>query len=161
MHRAILHDKRDYEDPLIFRPERFLTPNGSQLDPTVREPNAAFGFGRRCVSYLPLSTPCGRLKVYPIAGSALDATWLPPCSTSPLPRFYLCSRSQRRGTKTEILSLRVESTFRGWPHILRRSSVPLNREVPRQRGSLWHCSNNSPEIWECACSKFSALSPKD
>ncbi|KAF8994066.1 cytochrome P450 [Cyathus striatus] len=44
--RAILHDKDDYPDPLIFRPERFLKANG-QLDPDVRDPTAAFGFGRR------------------------------------------------------------------------------------------------------------------
>lgn len=44
---AILHDKNDYPDPLVFRPERFLTPDGTQLDHNVRDPLAAFGFGRR------------------------------------------------------------------------------------------------------------------
>jgi cytochrome P450 len=44
--RAILHYKDEYPDPLIFRPERFLKANG-QLDPDVRDPTAAFGFGRR------------------------------------------------------------------------------------------------------------------
>ncbi|KAJ3533643.1 hypothetical protein NMY22_g7252 [Coprinellus aureogranulatus] len=43
---AMLNDKRDYPDPRAFRPERFLTPDG-QLDVTVREPIAGFGFGRR------------------------------------------------------------------------------------------------------------------
>jgi cytochrome P450 len=45
----MLHDERNYEDPHVFRPERFLTPDGSQLDPNVLEPTAAFGFGRRYV----------------------------------------------------------------------------------------------------------------
>ncbi|TFK20074.1 cytochrome P450 [Coprinopsis marcescibilis] len=43
---AMLHDKDDYSQPLAFQPERFLTPDG-KLDPEVREPTAAFGFGRR------------------------------------------------------------------------------------------------------------------
>ncbi|EAU86764.1 cytochrome P450 [Coprinopsis cinerea okayama7 len=44
---AMLHDKDEYNQPLVFQPERFLTPDGSKLDPNVREPTAAFGFGRR------------------------------------------------------------------------------------------------------------------
>ncbi|KAJ3534780.1 hypothetical protein NMY22_g6770 [Coprinellus aureogranulatus] len=44
---AMLHDERDYKDPFVFRPERFLTPDGTRLDPNAREPTAAFGFGRR------------------------------------------------------------------------------------------------------------------
>ncbi|TFK37128.1 cytochrome P450 [Crucibulum laeve] len=42
---AILHDKDDYPDPFNFRPERFL--KDGKLNPEVRDPNAAFGFGRR------------------------------------------------------------------------------------------------------------------
>ncbi|KAJ3533646.1 hypothetical protein NMY22_g7251 [Coprinellus aureogranulatus] len=44
---AIHHNERDYPEPHVFRPERFLTPDGSHLDPNVPEPLASFGFGRR------------------------------------------------------------------------------------------------------------------
>jgi cytochrome P450 len=36
-----------YPDPLTFKPERFLL-NGKP-NPDVRDPQAAFGFGRRSV----------------------------------------------------------------------------------------------------------------
>ncbi|EKM77629.1 hypothetical protein AGABI1DRAFT_122003 [Agaricus bisporus var. burnettii JB137-S8] len=42
---AITHDKEDYPEPLEFKPERFL--KDGKLNPEVREPTAAFGFGRR------------------------------------------------------------------------------------------------------------------
>ena len=44
-----MHDRNDYPDPQEFRPERFLTADGTRLDPSVRDPSAAFGFGRRYV----------------------------------------------------------------------------------------------------------------
>ncbi|KAK1227700.1 hypothetical protein PQX77_009288 [Marasmius sp. AFHP31] len=44
---AMLHDETVYPEPLSFKPERFLAPNG-QLDPNVQDPaKAVFGFGRR------------------------------------------------------------------------------------------------------------------
>ncbi|KAI0789904.1 cytochrome P450 [Abortiporus biennis] len=44
---GLLHDPDTYPDPLKFKPERFLTPDG-QLDLNVKDPSfAAFGFGRR------------------------------------------------------------------------------------------------------------------
>ncbi|KAF8622987.1 hypothetical protein AX15_006585 [Amanita polypyramis BW_CC] len=44
---SILHNEEHYKDPMIFRPERFLTEDG-RLDPTVLNPfDVAFGFGRR------------------------------------------------------------------------------------------------------------------
>lgn len=47
--RQFLHDEEIYHDPLAFNPDRFLRADGS-LDPDVRDPSAAFGFGRRiCV----------------------------------------------------------------------------------------------------------------
>lgn len=46
-----MHDPQVYEDPEIYRPERFL--KDGQLDPTVRDPfNYAFGYGRRSVTRL-------------------------------------------------------------------------------------------------------------
>ncbi|KAH8091049.1 cytochrome P450 [Cristinia sonorae] len=44
---AMSHDEKDYPDPEIFKPERFLNADGN-IDPTVRDPTTlAFGFGRR------------------------------------------------------------------------------------------------------------------
>ncbi|GJE96472.1 cytochrome P450 [Phanerochaete sordida] len=43
---SMLHDPARYPSPASFRPERFLTPSGTP-DPTVPDPDAAFGFGRR------------------------------------------------------------------------------------------------------------------
>ncbi|KAJ7625700.1 cytochrome P450 [Roridomyces roridus] len=43
---GLLHDETVYPDPHAFKPERFLLPNG-QPDPAVRDPEVAFGFGRR------------------------------------------------------------------------------------------------------------------
>ncbi|TBU36865.1 cytochrome P450 [Dichomitus squalens] len=43
---ACMHDPEVYEDPDVFRPERFIR-NG-KLDPTVQDPTAfSFGYGRR------------------------------------------------------------------------------------------------------------------
>ncbi|KAJ7625732.1 cytochrome P450 [Roridomyces roridus] len=42
---SILHDPIIYPDPHTFKPERFLL-NG-KLNPAIRDPEAAFGFGRR------------------------------------------------------------------------------------------------------------------
>ncbi|SJL09908.1 uncharacterized protein ARMOST_13289 [Armillaria ostoyae] len=41
---AILHDEKDYPNPLMFDPERFMKKEGQQLPP---DPTIAFGFGRR------------------------------------------------------------------------------------------------------------------
>ena len=44
----ILHDPAIYPDPHEFKPERFLTPDGTQINPDVLDPSeACFGFGRR------------------------------------------------------------------------------------------------------------------
>ncbi|KAJ7458888.1 cytochrome P450 [Mycena latifolia] len=42
---AILHDEEMYPDAHAFKPERFL--RDGKLNPAVRDPEAAFGFGRR------------------------------------------------------------------------------------------------------------------
>ncbi|KAJ7460150.1 cytochrome P450 [Mycena latifolia] len=42
---AILHDEVIYPDPNTFKPERFLI--DGKPNPAVRDPDAAFGFGRR------------------------------------------------------------------------------------------------------------------
>ncbi|KAJ7810955.1 cytochrome P450 [Mycena olivaceomarginata] len=42
---AILHDELAYPDPHAFQPKRFLL--DGKIDPGVRDPQSAFGFGRR------------------------------------------------------------------------------------------------------------------
>ncbi|KAF5382852.1 hypothetical protein D9757_007327 [Collybiopsis confluens] len=45
--RSITHNEKDYPEPDLFNPSRFLDSEG-KLDPNVRDPaNATFGFGRR------------------------------------------------------------------------------------------------------------------
>ncbi|KAF7360436.1 CUE domain-containing protein [Mycena venus] len=43
---AILHDPAVYPEPHVFKPERFLTPDG-KLNPQAKDPEAPWGFGRR------------------------------------------------------------------------------------------------------------------
>jgi len=44
---SILHNEEQFEEPMVFKPERFLTADG-QIDPTILNPfDVAFGFGRR------------------------------------------------------------------------------------------------------------------
>ncbi|KAG7451288.1 cytochrome P450 [Guyanagaster necrorhizus] len=43
---TIPHDERDYPNPLVFNPDRFMSEDWKEPQP---EPIAAFGFGRRCV----------------------------------------------------------------------------------------------------------------
>ncbi|KZP19018.1 cytochrome P450 [Athelia psychrophila] len=42
---AVLHDERIYPDSSTFNPDRFM--KDGKLDPSVRDPEAAFGYGRR------------------------------------------------------------------------------------------------------------------
>ena len=51
----MLRDKNVYQEPILFRPERFLKEDGS-LNPDVQDPMIVFGFGRRFV--IILATVC-------------------------------------------------------------------------------------------------------
>lgn len=43
----MLHDPANYPEPQLFKPERFLKPDGT-LNPDILEPSTmTFGFGRR------------------------------------------------------------------------------------------------------------------
>ena len=51
-----MHSEAHFDDPMEFRPERYLT-NEGKIDPSVLDPNAAaFGFGRRICPGRHLST---------------------------------------------------------------------------------------------------------
>ncbi|KAK0501134.1 cytochrome P450 [Armillaria luteobubalina] len=52
---AILHDEKNYPNPLVFDPDRFIPQDGKEAQP---EPTVAFGFGRRICPgrYLALNT---------------------------------------------------------------------------------------------------------
>lgn len=46
--REILHDPERYEDPFVFKPERFLNPTPEKKDEYPYDPfSYVFGFGRR------------------------------------------------------------------------------------------------------------------
>ncbi|TFK69835.1 cytochrome P450 [Pluteus cervinus] len=72
---AILRDESVYgPDTHLFKPERFLTKDGTALDPAIPEPDAAWGFGRRMcpgrvVAYLSmLITTASLLHCFSIEG---------------------------------------------------------------------------------------------
>ena len=44
-YRSILHDPEIYKDPFVYNPDRFL--KDGKIDPSVRDPTVAFGYGRR------------------------------------------------------------------------------------------------------------------
>ena len=46
--RSILHDRKAFNDPQEFQPERYL--KDGKLNPDVRDPDCAFGFGRRSIN---------------------------------------------------------------------------------------------------------------
>ena len=46
----LLHDPKTYADPMTFNPDRFIATPGREVERDPRD--FAFGFGRRCVSYI-------------------------------------------------------------------------------------------------------------
>ena len=67
--RSILHDPEVFNDPMVFRPERYL--KDGKLNPAVRDPDSAvFGFGRRSVdpTYSPICTLMDSSLVYVLEG---------------------------------------------------------------------------------------------
>ncbi|XP_052617551.1 cytochrome P450 1A2 [Peromyscus californicus insignis] len=48
------HDEKQWEDPFVFRPERFLTDNNTAINKTLSEKVMLFGLGkRRCIGEIP------------------------------------------------------------------------------------------------------------
>ena len=55
-----MHDPEVFNDPMVFRPERYL--KDGKLNPDVRDPDSTvFGFGRRWVD--PIYSPIHALMV--------------------------------------------------------------------------------------------------
>lgn len=67
-----MHDEDIYQDPRVFRPERFLTSDGKSLDSSVLDPSSVmFGYGRR-IWYV----------IYSFSGfqNFVDIVFMVPCS---------------------------------------------------------------------------------
>ncbi|KAK0500318.1 cytochrome P450 [Armillaria luteobubalina] len=75
---AILHDEKDYPNPLVFDPNRFLPEDGKEPQP---EPTAAFGFGRR---------------ICPGRHLALNTTWIAVASMAATLSFSKAVDSEGR-----------------------------------------------------------------
>ncbi len=72
--RAMLHDEKDYPNPLVFDPERFMSAEGKEPQPY---PIAAFGFGRRCVKYDSIQCLCRYfLSICPGRYLASNTAWI-------------------------------------------------------------------------------------
>ncbi len=72
--RAILHDEKDYPNPLVFDPERFMPAEGKEPQP---EPITAFGFGRRYVRYASIQPLCRYfLSICPGRYLASNTAWI-------------------------------------------------------------------------------------
>lgn len=44
-----MHDPTVFDDPMEFKPERYLTKEGKINPEVLSSEDAAFGYGRRCV----------------------------------------------------------------------------------------------------------------
>jgi hypothetical protein len=50
LHRGLFHDPENFEDPMTFKPERYL--KDGKINPDILDPMVAtFGFGRRSVQF--------------------------------------------------------------------------------------------------------------
>ena len=90
-----MHDSETYEDPDVFRPERFM--RDGKLDPNTRDPVPfVFGFGRRHVATR-TAVPCTRSS-----HNILN-----------LPRALFCSGHAIRQRCMCVACLRYSAPYRG------------------------------------------------
>ena len=97
----MLNDERDYPEPNIFKPERFL--KDGKLDSSVRDPmDIAFGFGRRWALFVSSLTSCrfyhsGRI----CPGKHLAHSIVTLTAASVLSTFNLMKEVDEKGRKIE------------------------------------------------------------
>ncbi|KAJ7301348.1 cytochrome P450 [Mycena albidolilacea] len=122
---AILHNENVYPDPHAFKPERFLL--DGKLNPAVRNPEAAFGFGRRqCPGrHLALSsiwiTVASILATFDISkavdedGRVIEPSheYLSGIITTPLP--FKCSFTPRSQEAIALIKAAVKDDYRAQP----------------------------------------------
>ncbi|KAL1736200.1 cytochrome P450 [Schizophyllum commune] len=107
---AITHDEVTYPDPYLFRPERFLTPEG-KLDPTVRDPSSLVsGFGRR---------------ICPGRHLALASAWITVASVL---RVYNIQQAKRPDGSTIPAVREYKSSILQSPEVFDCQFVPRNAE---------------------------------
>ncbi|KAJ7454671.1 cytochrome P450 [Mycena latifolia] len=107
---AMFNDESVYPEPRSFKPERFLI--GGQLNSAARDPDAAFGFGRRAC---------------PGRHMAWDTLWLMVASM--LTVFDITKTVGADGVPTEPPPLDQVSDFIGTPLLFECSITPRSREA--------------------------------
>lgn len=113
--RACMHDPAVFEDPDVFRPERFI--RDGKLDASARDPAAfGFGFGRRYVPVVDAARSSRLLRHfagYALAGISLKPDYSsssrPCCTSSTLPL-----RSTRGVIRSRSSQRRPMGLFREW-----------------------------------------------
>lgn len=75
---GILHDPNIYPDPLTFDPTRFMDRKKNALQGINELPDAAFGFGRRCVfiTFLAYHVDYNPCRMCPGRWFAFDTMWI-------------------------------------------------------------------------------------
>ncbi|KAJ6504475.1 cytochrome P450 [Mycena vulgaris] len=118
---AILHDEVMYPDPYAFKPERFLL-NGKP-NPAVRNPDAAFGYGRRFCPGRHMATSSVWIAVASILatfnitkavgddGQVIEPTheYFTGLGLMPLP--FKCSIKPRSQAAAELIHATVDETL--------------------------------------------------
>ncbi|EIW59174.1 cytochrome P450 [Trametes versicolor FP-101664 SS1] len=138
---SILHDPDTYEDPFVFRPERFI--KDGKLDPTVQDPaDYMFGFGRRHVQLSPVH--CNRVVTSPdriCPGRHLAIPSLFINIVSILHVFDISLPLDRNG---QPVSVKYEET-----HGLVRPPLRRWLDAGKFRGYSGHAQSMLNAVWLC------------
>jgi hypothetical protein len=98
-----MHNEEKFPNPMEFKPERFLNPDGS-LNENIRDPaTAVFGFGRRRELLLVCATLRSNvITVLAVLSDSAPVVTLPslPCG-QPLHRLWRLSGSRESSVTTE------------------------------------------------------------